>query len=57
MRLMLFARDLIESILDGTEPEITTLDRLLASFPNEWRQQRAELLGLAKYFSRAKKDD
>ena len=54
---MLFARDLIESILDGTEPEITTLDRLLASFPNEWRQQRAELLGLAKYFSRAKKDD
>ena len=42
MRLMLLAPDLIEAILDGTETEMMTLDRLLTPFPNEWTTQRAE---------------
>ena len=41
MRLMLLAPDLIDAILDGTEPDIMAVDRLLAPFPVDWRRQRA----------------
>ncbi len=45
IRLILLAPDLIEAILDGTEPETMTLDQLFAPFAIEWWRQRAGFLG------------
>ena len=42
MRLMLLAPDLVEAILDGTEPKTLALARLLVPFPNDWKKLRAE---------------
>ncbi len=36
LRLTLLAADIVEAILDGTQPEGVALPRILAPFPVEW---------------------
>jgi CspA family cold shock protein len=43
LRLTLLAPDLVEAILDGRQPDGTTLPRLLGPFPAGWEAQRARL--------------
>jgi hypothetical protein len=43
LRLTLLAPDIIEAILDGRQPAVLGLPRLLKPFPVEWARQRAEL--------------
>ena len=40
VRLTLLAPDIIESILDGTQPRDLTLQQLIRGFPRLWREQR-----------------
>jgi hypothetical protein len=40
LRLTLLAPNLIESILEGRQPEGMRLEGLLAGFPDEWGRQR-----------------
>jgi hypothetical protein len=40
LRLTLLAPDIVESILDGRQPEETTLPRLMEPFPVAWEKQR-----------------
>ncbi len=40
LRLTLLAPDIVESILDGRQPEGTTLPGLMEPFPVEWERQR-----------------
>ena len=40
LRLTLLAPDIVESILNGTEPEVLQIGRLLNPFPAEWDEQR-----------------
>lgn len=42
LRLTLLAPDIIESILDGTEPDGVSLEKLYR-VPVEWREQRRQL--------------
>ena len=42
LRLTLLAPDLVEAILDGRQPELLQLDRLLRPFPVGWERQRRE---------------
>lgn len=41
LRLTLLAPDIVEAILDGCQPEGTTLPRLLMPFPATWSEQTA----------------
>ena len=41
LQLTLLAPDIIEAILDGTQPADLTLPALLKPFPAAWEQQRA----------------
>jgi hypothetical protein len=40
LRLTLLAPDLVDAILDGRQPEGTTLPGLLAGVATEWTEQR-----------------
>ena len=42
LRLTLLAPDLVEAILDGRQPELLQVDRLLRPFPVGWERQRRE---------------
>jgi hypothetical protein len=42
LRLTLLAPEVVEAILDGRQPVDLQLDDLLAGFPLEWQQQRAD---------------
>ena len=41
LRLTLLAPELVETILDGRQPEAITLPGLMKGFPVEWERQRA----------------
>jgi hypothetical protein len=41
MRLTLLAPDLVEAILNGTQPRTLTLGSLIAALPDVWDEQRA----------------
>jgi hypothetical protein len=43
LRLTLLAPDIVEAILNGTQPATLGLPALLKPFPVEWGRQRAEL--------------
>jgi hypothetical protein len=45
LRLTLLAPDLVEAILDGSQPEGMTLPALMAPFPVEWEGQRKASIG------------
>jgi hypothetical protein len=53
LRLTLLAPDIIEAILDGSQPPSMTLTRLMRQVPVSWNEQRAAiyefLIGDAKY--------
>jgi hypothetical protein len=40
LRLTLLAPDLVETIVDGRQPEGMTLPALMEPFPVEWEQQK-----------------
>jgi hypothetical protein len=40
LRLTLLAPDIVEAILDGRQPEETTLPRLMEPFPVKWKEQQ-----------------
>jgi hypothetical protein len=40
LRLTLLAPDIVQSILDGCQPDGITLPRLREPFPAEWQQQQ-----------------
>lgn len=42
IRLTLLAPDIIESILDGTQPRDLTLQKVIRGFPCSWPEQRAK---------------
>jgi len=44
LRLTLLAPEMVEAILDGSQPAEMGLDDLLRGFPLDWNQQRAENL-------------
>ena len=44
LRLTLLAPEMVESILDGRQPEGMTLPALMDPFPTEWERQRAALV-------------
>jgi len=46
LSLVNLAPDIIEAILDGTEPPTITLSRLRKGFPDDWNEQR-KLFGMA----------
>lgn len=46
LSLVNLAPDIIEAILDGTEPSSVTLSRLRKGFPNDWNEQR-KFFGMA----------
>jgi hypothetical protein len=48
LRLTLFAPDVVEVILDGTESDDLLVERLLQPFPVEWRKQRRWLVTEAR---------
>jgi hypothetical protein len=43
LQLTLLAPDVVESILNGTQPATLGLPALLKPFPIEWDRQRAEI--------------
>ena len=43
LRLTLLAPDIIEAILDGSQPPTMTLARLMRQVPVSWREQRAAI--------------
>lgn len=43
LRLTLLAPDIVESILDGRQPESITLLRLIEGFPERWAEHFPEL--------------
>jgi len=43
LRLTLLAPDMVEAILDGLQPDGTTLPRLMEGVANEWTEQRKSL--------------
>lgn len=43
LRLTLLAPDIVESILEGNEPDGLSLEKLVKGFPMEWEQQKASL--------------
>jgi hypothetical protein len=45
LRLTLLAPDIVQSILDGRQPDGLGLPALLKPFPLEWYKQRTTLLG------------
>ena len=45
LRLTLLAPDIVEAILDGRQPEETTLPGLMEPFPVEWAGQQGSLRG------------
>ena len=47
MRLTLLAPDIIEAVLNGTQPRTLTLQNVIRGFPVSWREQR-ELFGFAR---------
>ena len=44
LRLTLLAPDIIESILNGTQPTRLQLNQLMKPFPSNWAEQRANFL-------------
>lgn len=44
LRLTLLAPDIVEMILDGTQPAGLQMDALLRPFPSEWMAQRQHIL-------------
>jgi hypothetical protein len=40
MRLTLLAPDIIEAILNGTQPSTLTLQNMVRDFPISWQEQR-----------------
>lgn len=46
LSLVNLAPDIIEAILNGTEPPTVTLSRLRRGFPDDWNEQR-KLFGMA----------
>jgi len=46
LSLVNLAPDIIDAILDGTEPPILTLSRLRKGFPDDWDEQR-KFFGMA----------
>ncbi len=47
MRLTLLAPDIIQSIMNGTQPRTLTLQNVIRGFPVSWREQR-DMFGFAK---------
>jgi len=45
LRLTLLAPDIVESMLDGRQPEGMTLPGLMEPFPVEWAEQRGARVG------------
>lgn len=43
-RLSLLAPDIVDAILDGTQPATLTLKQLMKPFPMEWASQRDHLI-------------
>jgi len=41
MRLTMLAPDIIEAVLDGTQPRTLTLQNIVRGFPISWTEQRA----------------
>ena len=41
MRLTMLAPDIIEAVLDGTQPRTLTLQNIVRGFPISWKEQRA----------------
>ena len=41
MRLNMLAPDIIEAVLDGTQPRTLTLQNIVRGFPVSWKEQRA----------------
>lgn len=41
MRLTLLAPDIVEAVLDGTQPRPLTLQNVVRGFPVSWKEQRA----------------
>ena len=44
VRLTLLAPDIVEAILEGKQPAVVTLKKLMEPFPVEWERQRQHLL-------------
>ncbi|MEO5372610.1 MAG: hypothetical protein H7833_21280, partial [Magnetococcus sp. DMHC-1] len=42
LRLTLLAPDIVETILDGTQPDVLTWRELAKPFPPEWPKQREQ---------------
>ncbi len=42
MRLNLLAPDIIEAVLEGTQPRTLTLQNIVRGFPISWKEQRAQ---------------
>ena len=51
LRLASLAPDLVEMIVEGSEPNSLSLRRLMKGFPVRWDEQRAELGGEAPSFA------
>ena len=47
MRLTLLAPDIIQAIMNGTQPRALTLQNVIRGFPVSWREQR-DMFGFAK---------
>jgi hypothetical protein len=45
LRLTLLPPDIVEAILEGTQPEGMTVPRLMTPSPTIWREQRDRLVG------------
>lgn len=41
MRLTMLAPDIIEAVLDGTQPRTLTMQNIVRGFPISWKEQRA----------------
>jgi hypothetical protein len=41
MRLTMLAPDIIEAVIDGTQPRPLTLQNIVRGFPISWKEQRA----------------